>query len=378
MSNRQKTNDSGNGGLNFVFESGSSGRENKKYVRSHAAKVGWSQRSRNKGTPKDDPKEEALSSSRKRRRVQAENGNDQTPSQHSSSSGSRAPILPVEDAEPINHAREPASLGSVHPPHAHALNGEPQFAAYPVSHASATGSGVPVYGSASWSLPNQYHYQQPPGQSWSQEMPYPSSSSSTLNHSNGSLPPMHHEPAMWHQTPGGQQHWAPATSTDSVPQFRAAVPVSSTYSQSANFNVGGPISRMPAHQVHLAQQDSSDQSSTSANNPNAVNANWRQFDPPNNKVVDSPESSPPGNRFPRLSPTGQSQAMIALPTPPPTRPTTPGFLELVLNEDYTMWKSVDSGTDSFKVFPVTWKPFYSRLLENCKHCKPPAYNPYPD
>jgi hypothetical protein len=50
---------------------------------------------------------------------------------------------------------------------------------------------------------------------------------------------------------------------------------------------------------------------------------------------------------------------------PSKRTSTPAFLDLVLNEEHPMWKPVDSGNNSFKVFPVKWQPFYGRLLANC-------------
>mgnify|MGYP000853976073 CR=1 FL=1 len=104
--------------------------------------------------------------------------------------------------------------------------------------------------------------------------------------------------------------------------------------------------------------------------PSMVGANWRQYDnmPGVNSAVSQPSTPVPGTPI-RHDEITEASSRTPQPSPPKKR-STPAFLELVLNEDYPMCKNVDSGNDSFNVFPVRWQPFYGRLLQNCGCSRP--------
>ncbi|KAG9726337.1 hypothetical protein KCU73_g12932, partial [Aureobasidium melanogenum] len=96
--------------------------------------------------------------------------------------------------------------------------------------------------------------------------------------------------------------------------------------------------------------------------PLSIGANWRQYD---NMSVTNSEASRPSTPVQPITTTHEENTEVTARSPQRSSPrASTSFLELVLNEDYPMWKNIDSGSDSFSVFPVKWQPFYGRLLQN--------------
>ncbi|CAD0111906.1 unnamed protein product [Aureobasidium uvarum] len=86
---------------------------------------------------------------------------------------------------------------------------------------------------------------------------------------------------------------------------------------------------------------------TPTSRPLIIGANWRQYD---DMSATNPESSRPSTPALPTSKRHEEHADASARTPQrpsPKRTSTPAFLELVLNEEYPMWKNVDSGSDSF-------------------------------
>ncbi|KAI4719918.1 hypothetical protein E4T48_03850 [Aureobasidium sp. EXF-10727] len=365
----QSSNTAESGGLNFVFESGSSGRENKKYVRSHAAKVGWSQRSRKQAQagPKDVDVDVAVTKDkatpRKRRKTTAAPAEQQ----HQPINCSPAPQPSVN--RPVNHQAEaPAGAGASSQsspstaasllPQQDALNRHGYSASQPPAPAilAPTYSSAPIPSSAP-----SYHFNHR-AQPASVPLPHVETSppvrvattAGPTYSSTQALSPWHTRPEPVHHDPAAPQSF--------VPLFRpAASPVTMHPPQPMP---GPDILRPvpPASPLHSPRLPPLVNTPTSR--PLMIGANWRQYD---NMSATNPGSSRPST--PALPATTRHEEHTDASATTPRRPSpkgtsTPAFLELVLNEEYPMWKSVDSGSDSFNVFPVKWQPFYGRLLQN--------------
>lgn len=370
----QSSNKADNGGLNFVFESGSSGRENKKYVRSHAAKVGWSQRSRKQAQAAN--KDDKDATPRKRRKTthqqpQVEQQQQQQQSQQSSicSPSSSQPSV----NGPVHYSTEagveasacPSSSATTHlSPQRHALSRDSRFAVHSSSQAPAPTILAPVYSTAPSSSSSPPHYFSRPGQPASVRAQDVESTSSIRTATDP--PPTYPFPQdapHWHARPEPVQ-------PDSVAQ-QSVVPL---FRPAASPGPMHPPQVMSGPDIHRPVQQSSSPmpsprlppvASMHTSQSSLVGANWRQYD---NMSVLNPGRSQPSTPAPGTPIRHDDNVEASARTPQPSSPkrkSTPAFLELVLNEECPMWKSADSSSDSFGVFPVRWQPFYGRLLQNC-------------
>jgi len=369
----QSNNKADNGGLNFVFESGSSGRENKKYVRSHAAKVGWSQRSRKQAQAanNDDVATTKDATPRKRRKTTTKDANVQQHAQQQSSICS--PPLPQPSVNRPVHfrpeaggeaSRSPPSLSTTQlPPQQHASSRDGHFAAYSASHAPAPAILAPSHTAApsSSSSPPRYFYR--PGQPASVRAQDVEPTSSTRI-ASGPPPtyPFTQDASHWHARPEPVQP-DPVAQQSVVPLFRPVASPGPMYPPQlmSGADIHRPVSQtsspMPSPRLPPIANMHTSRSSLAG-------VNWRQYD--NMPAVSAGTSQPstaPGTPI-RHEDNAEAPAMTPQPSSP-KRKAAPAFLEVVLNEECPMWKSADSGSDSFGVFPVRWQPFYGRLLQNC-------------
>lgn len=370
-----QSNNSDGGGLNFVFESGSSGCENKKYVRSHAAKVGWSQRSRNKAVPKkeDGAKEDAPPKKRRKTHTQPASGE---PSQTRPSTPSHGSfIASVIEHTPSEHVQGSSSLADHRPMQQHAYLREPQFAAYPAARLPSPGVASPYHASVQSpprSSPHQYQYghHQRPAQVHDVLDQSPSHPISTATFARTPICLVSQTTPSWHELADPSRH-VTAVQQVSVPQFRPAAQSLSMRSRDVNPGSGNVqsatrISSLPSP-LPSPLPNSQAFPSTQAS---LMKANWRQYD--DFQSISTGALSPLIQEEPTEHSDWTSEArdveLLNKPTTstPPTRSSTLGFFELVLNEDYPLWRPVDSGSNSFNIFPVKWQPIYGRLLENCK------------
>lgn len=368
-SNKQES-----GGLNFVFESGSSGRENKKYVRSHAAKVGWSQRSRNKGVAadKDDKGVNHDSTPKKRRKTthvdpaaghasttRQEEQQQQQPNAYSSvvQPTVNRPIHHHAEAGPSTSSRSPSSLATREAPQHHVPSRGAHFTAYSASHPSTSAGRGLSYISAPCPSSSPLH-QPRQGHVRAQEVE-PTTSSRAIASTCSS----NEEDSSWQERPVHSQHNLVAQQAV-VSQFRASPSPPSMHSRQAMAGRRmSPVSPLPSPRLPSP-------STMLTAPPLSLAANWRQYNTVQDMASPTSHSSTPTRRTPRRQDGSNHDTIerpLHSPKPSQKKTSTPAFLELVLNEEYPMWKSVDSGNDSFNVFPVKWQPFYGRLLQNCEY-----------
>ncbi|TIA06862.1 hypothetical protein D6C81_09719 [Aureobasidium pullulans] len=361
------------GGLNFVFESGSSGRENKKYVRSHAAKVGWSQRSRNKAVAasKDDKAANQDSTPKKRRKTTHV---DPAPGAQSSSQQQTLIYSPVAqpsvnrptqyhaEAGASRQSRSPSSLATREPPQHHVPSREAQFTAYSASRPPISASRAHSYTSAPCPSSSPLHQPQRHGQQGHvrvQEV-----ETNTSSRAAASSYPSNEGHSSWQSRPAYPQHDTVAQQVVAS-QFRAAASPLSIQSRQAMPGADilrpvPPISPLPSPRLPSL-------SNMLTAPPSSLGTSWRQYSTVQDMTASTSQPSTPTLRDSRTHDESNhvaAERALHSPEPSPKKSSTPAFLELVLNEDYPMWKSVDSGSDSFGVFPVKWQPFYGRLLHN--------------
>lgn len=175
------------------------------------------------------------------------------------------------------------------------------------------------------------------------------------------------EPSIWHTRPDPVQHDSVAQQS-LVPLFRpAASPVTMHPPQ---IMPGADVPRLVPPTSPSPSSRLPPLASMHTSQPLSIGANWRQYD---SMSVTSSEVSRPSTPAQSISTRHEENTEVSARSPQRSSPKTsaPSFLELVLNEDYPMWKNVDSGSDSFSVFPVKWQPFYGRLLQNCE-CSTPC------
>ncbi|KAI5249894.1 hypothetical protein E4T43_00646 [Aureobasidium subglaciale] len=379
----QSSNKAESGGLNFVFESGSSGRENKKYVRSHAARVGWSQRSRKQAqSSKDFIAVTPDSTSKKRRKTThqgAKAGNVQhqdQAQQHQEPTASSPPIPPTSDNRPVSHQveagpsrtrRSPSSVITHVPPRRGPAN-EPHFTAYSASHPYASTTLAQPYASAPAPSSSPSYHQQSRGHVASvhaQEVEAsrstrPPTSAASPFPSQGAYSP--YSPCSPHYAgPDSVQHES-VSQHSMVPHFRPATSNTSTHSRHVMpaadiLRPVPPISPLPSPRLPPL-------ANVYDPRPTLIGANWRQYDSMPATSLNSSQTATTAPQTPmRHDDTSAASVSTSRPSSP-KRKAAPAFLELVLNEDFPMWKNVDSGSNSFNVFPVKWQPFYGRLLQN--------------
>lgn len=371
----QSSNKGDNGGLNFVFESGSAGRENKKYVRSHAAKVGWSQRSRKQAQAanKDDVATTKEATPRKRRKTTHQE--PQVEQQQSQQSGVCSPpsTQPGVSSRPVHFSTETGLEASACPsssakrqvsPQQNALGRHGHFAAHPSSQPPNPNIPAPVYPTAPSSSSSPPRYFSRPGQPASIRVQDVEPSSLTRT-ATGHPPtyPFSQDVSHWHQRPEPVQPDL-VVQQSVVPLFRPAAspgpmhPPQVMSGPEIHRPVPHSSSPMPSPRLPPIASMHTSQSSL-------VGANWRQYD---NMSAVNPGCSQPSTPAPGTPIRHDDNVEASARTPQPSSPkrkSTPAFLEVVLNEECPMWKSADSGSDSFGVFPVRWQPFYGRLLQNC-------------
>ncbi|KAG9843899.1 hypothetical protein KCU98_g7557, partial [Aureobasidium melanogenum] len=357
------------GGLNFVFESGSSGRENKKYVRSHAARVGWSQRSRKQAqqAAKDvdvAPNKDTTPKKRRKTSHQANNAvhGDQQQQQTYIPPPAAQPVVNKAGSvagPAVEASTSPPMLPTQLPPPQHAKRGG-QLMPFSVPRASNSAIRLPAHAPATTTSSSPSPPLQQPGQ------PAPvraqdvrTSPPVQVASSAASIYPSTLEPSHWHTRPDPVQH-EPVAQPSFVPLFRpAASPVTMHPPQiMPGADLPRPVpptSPLPSPQLPpLANMHTSQ--------PLSIGANWRQYD---NMSVTNSEASRASTPVQAITTMHEEDTEAFARSPQRSSPrASTSFLELVLNEDYPMWKNVDSGSDSFSVFPVKWQPFYGRLLQN--------------
>ncbi|KAG9947346.1 hypothetical protein KCU85_g5808, partial [Aureobasidium melanogenum] len=357
------------GGLNFVFESGSSGRENKKYVRSHAARVGWSQRSRKQAQAanKDVDVAPNKDTTPKKRRKTSHQGNNAGRVQHHQQTYIPPPAAqPVVDqagtvAGPAAEAStSPSTLPTQLPPQQHAKRGG-QLIPFAGPRAPSSFVGGPARASAtttssSPSLPFQQLGQ--PAAVRAQDVR--TSPPAQVAPSAASGYPSTLEPSHWHMRSDPVQHDSVAQPSY-VPLFRpAASPVTMHPPQIVS---GAGLPRSVPQTSPLPSPRLPPLATIQTSQPLSIGANWRQYD--NMSATNSEASHPSTPVQPTTTCHEENTEASATRSPQRSSPrASTSFLELVLNEDYPMWKNVDAGSDSFSVFPVKWQPFYGRLLHN--------------
>ena len=370
------------GGLNFVFESGSSGRENKKYVRSHAARVGWSQRSRKQAqgaAAKDVDVAPNKDTTPKKRRKTSHQDNHAGHGQRQQQT--YIPSLPAQPVSPVHlqagtvagagdeASTSPSTLPTQPPPQQHVRRGgQPMPYSAPKAPKSAMLAPAHVPAATASSSPSRPFYQ--PGQPApvrAQEVrTSPPLQLGQLGQSAASTYPSTQESSHWHARPDPVQHDSVAQQSF-VPLFRpAASPVTMHPPQTMP---GADDSRPVPPISPLASSQLPPLANMSTSQPLSIGANWRQYD---TMSVTNSDASRPSTPAQPVSTRQEENTETSVTAPQHSSPKTSrnAFLELVLNEDYPMWKNVDSGSDSFSVFPVRWQPFYSRLLQNCE-CSTP-------
>jgi hypothetical protein len=379
----QSSNKADNGGLNFVFESGSSGRENKKYVRSHAAKVGWSQRSRKQAQAanKDDvATTKDATTSRKRRKTthqdpqvgHAEQHQQQQSSICSPPSTQHSVNIPVHSQAEAGFeaSRSPALQASTQlPPQQHVLSQDSHSTVHSAPHAPTLAIQAPSYmhaPSSSSSPPRYFHRPGQPASVRSQDV----EATSSIPIVTGAPPtyPFTQGASHWHTRPDPVQHDFVAQHSV-VPLFRPAASPGPMYPPQVMS--GADVLRpVPPTSSPLPSPRLPPIANVHTTGPSSLGANWRQYDnmPVANPAVSQPSTPAPGT--PTRHDEKTEASMKPLQASPPKKRSTPAFLELILNEEYPMWKNVDSGSDSFNVFPVRWQPFYGRLLHNCECSRP--------
>jgi hypothetical protein len=369
----QSSNKTDNGGLNFVFESGSSGRENKKYVRSHAAKVGWSQRSRKQAqAAKDDVAATKDATPRKRRKTTHQDTQVEQLPQQDSNISSPPPTQPSVN-KPVHSRAEcgfEASGGSSSiatrqlSPQQHALSRGSHSTAHSTSQAPSSATLAPIYTSAPSSSSSPTRYFQRPSQpaclrTQDMETTYSTRAGTgappTYSFSQGA--------SQWHARSEPVQHDAVAQQSV-VPLFRPAASPGPMHPPQA-MSGADMLRPVPQTSSPLPSPRLPPIANMHTSRPCLVGANWRQYDnmPVVNPGVSQPSTPVPGTPI-RHDDNTEAPARTPQPSPPKKR-CTPAFLEVVMNEECPMWKSADSGSDSFGVFPVRWQPFYGRLLQNC-------------
>ena len=375
----QSSNKADNGGLNFVFESGSSGRENKKYVRSHAAKVGWSQRSRKQAqaTNKDDVATTKEATPRKRRKTTHHDTIAQQDLQQQSSICSPLPTqssvnrpLHFQPEAGVEASGSPSLLATGQvppqiPPQQHAPSRDSShFAAYSTSQTLPPTTLAPLYtaGPSSSSSPPRYFHR--PGQPASVRAQHEDPTCSTRT-AAGAPPayPFNQDASHWYARPEPVQPDSVAQQSV-VPLFRPAASPGPMHPPQV---MSGPDFHHPAPQTSspMPSPRLPPIANVHSSRSSLVGANWRQYDnmPVLNSGLSQPSTPVPGTP---IRHDENIEAPERTPQPSsPKRKSTPAFLEVVLNEECPMWKSADSSSDSFGVFPVRWQPFYGRLLQNC-------------
>jgi hypothetical protein len=379
----QSSNKADNGGLNFVFESGSSGRENKKYVRSHAAKVGWSQRSRKQAPAanKDDVVATTKDATpRKRRKTTHQDPQVGHAEQHQQQQSSICSPPPTQHSvnQPVHSqaeagpeaSRGPALQASTQlPPQQHVLNQDGHSTVHSAPQAPTSAIQAPPHNyapSSSSSPPRYFHRPGQPASVRAQDV----TATSPIPIVTGAPPtyPLAQGVPHWHTRPEPVQHDFVAQHSV-VPLFRPAASPGPMYPPQvmSGADVLRPVpptsSPMPSPRLPPI-------ANVHTSGPSLVGANWRQYDnmPVVNPAVSQPSTPAPGTPI-RHDEKTEASTSSRRPASPKKR-STPAFLELILNEDYPMWKNVDSGNDSFNVFPVRWQPFYGRLLHNCECSRP--------
>ncbi|KAI5194565.1 hypothetical protein E4T39_08585 [Aureobasidium subglaciale] len=369
----QPSNKEESGGLNFVFESGSSGRENKKYVRSHAARVGWSQRSRKQAqSSKDFIAVTPDSTSKKRRKTthhqDAKTGDvqDQEPTASSPHFPPTLDNRPVSDQVgpgPSKRPRSPSSL-ITHASPRHGPASEPHLTAYSASRPYASTILAQPYASApapSPSSASRVHVASVRAQEVeaSRSTRPPTSAASPYASQDAKSPCSPYSPH--YAGPGSVKHDS-VSQHSMVPHFRPAASNMSLYSRHTMpaadvLHPVPPISPLPSPRLPpLANVYDS--------RPTLVGANWRQYDNMPATSLDSSQTATTAPQTPIRHDDVKDASVGASRPSSPKKKAAPAFLELVLNEDYPMWKNVDSGSNSFNIFPVKWQPFYGRLLQN--------------
>jgi hypothetical protein len=375
----QSSNKAENGGLNFVFESGSSGRENKKYVRSHAAKVGWSQRSRKQAQAanKDDVATTTKDATpRKRRKTTHQDTQPGHVEQHQSSAysppptlpGVNIPLHPQADAG-LEASGSHSSPATTQPPPQRYISSRD---GHSTTHSTLQGptstnlAPTYTYGPSSSSSPPRYFHH--PGQTASVRVQDVKTTPS-IRPATGVPPayPVIQGASHWHARPEPVHHDSVAQQSV-VPLCRPAASPGPMHPPQV-MSGADVLRHVPPTSSPLPSPRLPPIADTHTSGPSLVGANWRQYDtmPVVNLGVSQPSTPVPG------SPTRheENSEVARLPQPSSTkRRSTPAFLEVVLNEEYPMCKSADSGSDSFSVFPVRWQPFYGRLLENCECSRP--------
>jgi hypothetical protein len=379
----QSSNKAENGGLNFVFESGSSGRENKKYVRSHAAKVGWSQRSRKQAQAanKDDVAAMTKDATPRKRRKTTHQDTQAGPVEqhhkHQQSSaysppptlpGVNIPVHPQADAGLEASGSHSSLCTTQPPPQGYIPSRDGHSATHSTLQAPTSANLAPTYTHApsSSSSPPRYFYH--PGQSASVRVQDVETTPS-VRPATGVPPayPLVQGASHWHARPEPVHH-DPVAQQPVVPLFRPAASPGPMHPPqlTSGVDVLRPVqptsSPLPSPRLPPI-------ASTHISGPSLVGANWRQYDsmPVVNPGVSQPSTPVPGSPIRH----DENTEVARLPQPCSTkRKSTPAFLEVVLNEECPMWKNADSGSDSFSVFPVRWQPFYGRLLENCECSRP--------
>jgi hypothetical protein len=373
----QSSNKAENGGLNFVFESGSSGRENKKYVRSHAAKVGWSQRSRKQAQAanKDDVATTTKDATpRKRRKTTHQDvqpGHVEQDQQQQSSAYSppvNRPVHPQADAG-LEASGSHSSLSTTQPPpQGYIPSRDGHSTTHSILHVPTSTNLAPTYTygpSSSSSPPRYFHHPGQPASVRAQDV----ETNPSIRPATGAPPayPLIQGASRWHAS-SEPVHHDPVAQQSVVPLFRPAASPGPMHPPQV-MSGADVLRHVPPTSSPLPSPRLPPIANTHTSGYSLVGANWRQYDtmPVVNSVVSQPSTPVPG------SPTRHEENSEVARLPQPSsakRRSTPAFLEVVLNEEYPMWKSADSGSDSFSVFPVRWQPFYGRLLKNCECSRP--------